>query len=54
MFTVSELLVIQQLANFADAKGINKSKVSRDTEVSRMQVHNIINKFKELNIHAKG
>lgn len=53
MFTIAELLVLQQLVIFADNNGVNKSKISRNTDVSRIHVHNIINKFKELEINVR-
>lgn len=53
MLSISELLVLQELAIFADTHGINKSEVSRNIDVSRQTVHIIINKFKELEINVK-
>jgi Mn-dependent DtxR family transcriptional regulator len=53
MLKTNEVLLIQQLAIFADTNNVNKSDIARKTGVSPRTVRNIINKFKECKINVK-
>lgn len=53
MLTISEVLVLQELAYFADENGLNKSKMARDLNITRFHVHNILKKFKKGEINVK-
>jgi len=52
MLTVNEVLVVQQLANFADINNVNKSQIARDIGCSQRTVRNIIKKLKECKINV--
>ena len=53
ILSLNDLLVIRELAFFAEAKCINKSKLARDTNISRVQIYSIFNKFKEFVPYAR-
>ncbi len=54
MLTISELLILQKLAEFAESNNINKSKLARDTCLSRQKVQSSLKKFRRLEINVKS
>lgn len=53
MLTINEVLVIQQVAIFADANGINKSEIARKIDTTPKTVRSILNKLKECEINVR-
>ena len=53
MLTINDVLVIQQIAIFADMNNINKSEIARKIDATPKTVRSIINKFKECKINVK-
>ena len=49
----TDLIVIKELAHFADENHINKTKLARDTNISRVQIYSIINKLKEVDLNVR-
>lgn len=53
MLRINEVLVIKELAIFADTHNINKSDISRKINATPKTVRSIIQKLKECKINVK-
>jgi len=53
MLTINEVLVLQQIAIFADTNNVNKSEIARKIDTTPKTVRSILKKFKECKINVK-